>query len=155
MGLRDQVQSQIESRDKGGAFLEEQGLYRIELTGAGFFDSKKGRSTKYWKLTGFITEKEEQPPEGYQGRHKYSPLDVGQEVVVIHNLSKDEWGYSAEERNRISLVLGLGKEHDWDVAGLQIVVEIAPKEKGKPLNVRYWYRAPGDNAAVSTEEMPF
>ena len=140
MGLRDEVAKQVGSRNTGrGVFLEDLGLYEIEVSFAGEFESALG-DAHYWKLEGVIAISEE------------GPLAQGQEIVVIHNLAKDKWGYSRDERQVLQKALRI---ESWeDAAGCLVIVDVWERvtKSGKTVNVRSWLASPRNRNAVSEVE---
>jgi len=155
MGLRDRAKFTGNRNTGNSSFLDAPGLYEIEVTSLGGFTSQVD-DTGYWKLGGFITERDTKAPEGQSG--EYSPLAVESEVVVIHNLSKDKWGFSRGERVEIAAALGVSSE-DWaEGVGRRIIVEIWPKtnQKGRTSYVRSWTGAGAAEQAPNPDlAMPF
>ena len=151
MGLRDKVAGQIGSRNTGrGAFMDEPGLYEVEVSFAGEYDSALEDGPRYWKIEGVIVEVDKEAPSSFRG-DDYSPLEVGQEVVVIHNFSKDRYGYARDERRDLKSVLGI---ESWeDAAGCIAIVEVWEKSLKKgSINVRSWMASPRNRNAVSGVE---
>ena len=130
MGLRDEVAKQVGNRNTGkGVFLEDLGLYEIEIIFAGDFESVLG-DARYWKVEGVIRNAEE------------GPLAVGQEVITIHNHSKDKWGYCRDERAGLKNALGV---ESWeDAAGCLVIVDVWERvtKAGRSINIRSWLASP-------------
>jgi len=159
MGLRDRAKFTGNRNTGNSVFLDQAGLYKIEIEVIGFYNSailnEDGEPVdKFWKISGHITERDTDAPSGQEG--PYSPLEVGTEVVSIHNLAKDRYGFSRNEREEIAGALGTPVKDLVNCAGRSIIVEIWPKTtgKGRTILVRSWASADedaGDNERAAED----